>query len=592
MVSASSNGTVENRSTNVKAAVETGESQAPVKLETPVLIVGAGPAGQLAALLLSRQGIASTIVERRIERSTAPKAHAVNPRTLEICSSVGLPMDEFYRLAAPASQGGLVQFLSSLSGVALGALPYERQDEAVRALTPYPLANIAQPQFEQLLSQAIEKRNDISVLRGCTATEVAQDAEGVSVQVDLKGAASRMNIHCQYLLAADGANSRIRDRLGITMEGPEAIEHYMMIHFRADLSELVAANPGILYFLCDPDISATMIAYDHADNWVLMQRCEPAEHTRENFDADTCIGLIRKAVGKPLGHISICNVSPWVMSSQVANEYRRGRVFLVGDAAHRFPPTGGLGLNTGVGDVHNLCWKIAAVEKGWAGPALLDTYEAERKAVAEINSTQSLHNALKIFDLFAYLYGDDAAQHKQHFEKVCSEGLSSPELKAAIEVQRPHFDSLGLQLGYRYAQEQQRNPEETDISDYQPSYSVGSRLPHFWLKGEGGSAVSILELLAANQFSLLVTAAHPGWQAALDGIDIPVLCLCEGVDFTGLNEVWSEQSALVDTAAVLVRPDGHIAAVFARQMDGAKEHLCAALAAQLCNPLLETAKVA
>ncbi|CAA0093129.1 2,4-dichlorophenol 6-monooxygenase [Halioglobus japonicus] len=576
----------------MNAVEQTGQSHAPVKIETPVLIVGAGPAGQLAALLLSHQGIASTIVERRVERSTAPKAHAVNPRTLEICASVGLAMDEFYRLAAPASQGGLVQFMSSLSGVALGALPYERQDDAVRALTPYPLANIAQPRFEQLLSQAIDQRNDISVLRGCTCTDVAQDADGVSVQVELKSAASPVIVRSQYLLAADGANSRIRDRLGITMEGPEAIEHYMMIHFRADLSELVAANPGILYFLCHPDISAMMIAYDHADNWVLMQRCDPAEHTRDNFDVDTCIDLIRKAVGKPVGHITICNVSPWVMSSQVANEYRRGRIFLVGDAAHRFPPTGGLGLNTGVGDVQNLCWKIAAIENGWAEPALLDSYEAERKAVAEVNSTQSLHNAVKMFDLFAYLYGDNTDQQKLHFEKICSEALTSPELKAAIEVQRPHFDSLGLQLGYSYADEAWRSEPGIDISDYRPSYSPGSHLPHFWLKGEGDSAVSILEQLPVNQFSLLVTAGQQGWRALLNSIDIPVLCLCEGADFVGLHEAWGEQAALADTGALLIRPDGHIAAVFERPMGDAKQRLCAALAAQLCNPLLKAEKVA
>lgn len=578
----------------MKTDDDTSECGSPVSLETPVLIVGAGPAGQLAALLLSQQGIASTIVERRVERSTAPKAHAVNPRTLEICSSLDLPMDEIYRLATPVSQGGQVQFMASLSGVSLGALPYERQDDGVRSLTPYPLANIAQPKFEEVLSRAIDQRADISVLRGCTCTDLKQDDEGVTAQVELKGASNPIAISCDYLLAADGAGSRLRDKLGIEMEGPEALEHYMMIHFNADLSELVNANPGILYFLLDPEISATLIAYDHSNNWVLMQSCELAKQNIENFDDASCLQLINKAVGRPVTNVTICNVSPWIMSSQVANQYRQGRVFLVGDAAHRFPPTGGLGLNTGAGDAQNICWKIAAVEKGWAEAGLLDSYESERKAVAQVNSSQSLHNALKLFDLFGYLYGDDAQQHKQYFDMICSESLNSPELQAAIEVQRPHFDSLALQLGYHYsdADAQVDSGGEINISDYRPSYSPGSSLPHFWIEAAGAAAKSLLDLLPRNQFALLVADGQQGWQESLEQIDVPVCCLCEGSDFLGLNAVWGEQELLADVGALLVRPDGHIGAVFERQLSDRQGCLRAALATQLCNPLLKTVEAA
>ncbi|MEZ5573822.1 MAG: FAD-dependent monooxygenase [Halioglobus sp.] len=563
-------------------------------LETPVLIVGAGPAGQLASLLLSRQGIASTIVERRIERSSAPKAHAVNPRTLEICASLGLPMDEIYRCASPASLAGQVQFMSSLSGVSLGALPYERQDDAVRALTPYPLANIAQPRFEEILSRAIDECSDISVLRGCTCSDLKQDAEGVTAQVEIKGASKPMVIRSDYLLAADGANSRLRDKLGITMEGPEALQHCMMIHFHADLSELVVKNPGILYFLLDPDIASTLIAYDHARNWVLMQPCTPTMSAVADFDDATCIDLINKAVGRQVEDATICNKSPWTMSCQVASQYRQGRVFLVGDAAHRFPPTGGLGLNTGAGDVQNICWKIAAVKSGWAGPALLDTYESERRAIAEVNSAQSLHNAMKLFDLLGYLYGENPELSKPHFDQICRESLNSTELLAAIEVQRPHFDSLRLQLGYSYAETAQRGEPDTeiDISDYRPSYTHGSSLPHFWLKAEGGGALSLLDLLARDRFTLLVKSGQQGWQEALEKLDFPMHCLREGTDFTGLHEAWGEQSALASVGALLIRPDAHIAHVFDSQLDDRLERLRAALAAQLHNPALKTTEAA
>jgi hypothetical protein len=403
-----------------------------------------------------------------------------------------------------------------------------------------------------------------------------------------------MMIRCDYLLAADGASSRLRDKLGITMEGPEALQHYMMIHFRADLSALVSQNPGVLYFLLDPEISSTLIAYDHASNWVLMQPCTPTMSTVEDFDDATCIELINKAVGRSLQDVTICNTSPWIMSSQVAKQYRQGRVFLVGDAAHRFPPTGGLGLNTGVGDVQNICWKIAAVKNGWAEPALLDSYETERKAVAEVNSAQSLHNALKLFDLLGYLYGENPALNKQHFDRICRESLNSSELLAAIEVQRPHFDSLRLQLGYSYSDDAQRGESggEIDISDYRPNYARGSSLPHFWLKAESGVAVSLLDLLARDRFTLLVKFGQQGWQETLKKFDVPMHCLHEGIDFAGLHEAWGEQSALASVGALLIRPDGHIAQVFDSQLSDRLECLRTALAAQLYNPALKTREAA
>ncbi|MEZ5503726.1 MAG: FAD-dependent monooxygenase [Halioglobus sp.] len=570
-----------------------GESRASGLLETTVLIVGAGPAGQMAALLLSQQGIASTIVERRVERSSAPKAHAANPRTLEICSSLGLPMKEIYELATPREQGGQVQFMSSLSGVSLGALPYERQDDAVRALTPFPLANISQPRFEEILSKAIDSRPDISVLRGCSCTALEQDGDGVTALLQLRGAAAPVVARSRYLLAADGANSRLRNILGIEMDGPEALQHFMMIHFSADLSALVKDNPGILYFLLDPDISATLIAFDQKNNWVLMQPCDPSAHDVKNFSEDTCKYLIHRAVGKTIEDVRIRNISPWTMSSQVARQYRQGRVFLVGDSAHRFPPTGGLGLNTGIGDAQNISWKIAAVEKGWAGDELLDTYERERKTVAEVNSAQSLNNAMKLFELIACLYGADPDQQKIHFRKMCNDSSGSAELKAAIEIQRPHFDSLRLQLGYTYDEADQRAElgSDVDISNYCPVFRHGHSLPHFWVCDEAGRHRSLLDLLPRNRFTILLRADQRGWESVVKGMVVPLECIQDGRDFTGHERSWSEQVALANIGALLIRPDGHIAKVFEASASPDKFSVRAVLMRQLCNPKLNLEEV-
>jgi 2,4-dichlorophenol 6-monooxygenase len=553
-------------------------------IDIPVLIVGAGPVGQLAALMLSRQGIASIVVERLEHRSTAPKAHALNPRTLEICAGLDLPMAEIYRQAAPREQGGWVQFMSSLSGVSFGVIPYERQDDAVLELTPYPLANIAQPRFEEILASAIDDCADIQVIRGCCCEGLRETPAGIEATVSMSVADTRSTIRAQYVLAADGAGSRLRDMLGIEMDGPEALQRFMMIHFRADLSEQVQQRPGILYFLFDPDISAALIAYDQENNWVLMHGCDEAGHDSASFDDATCRHLVENAVGGAVADIEVCNVSPWVMSSQVAREYGRGRVFLIGDAAHRFPPTGGMGLNTGAADAQNICWKIAAVLKGAAGAQLLDTYQAERKPVAEINSAQSLANAAKIFDIYGVLYGPDPSKQRQYFDNYCEHLLDSEELKAAIEIQRPHFDSLRLQLGYSYAADADSVAQdmEKSISDFVPACVPGVRLPHSWVLKDG-KKVSLLDLLPIDGFSLLVRSGQGPWEQALAEQDQPVCCLLEGRDFSGLQTPWGEQEMLEDVAALLIRPDGHIAHSFAQEMTADTLILKQALAEQLCK---------
>jgi 2,4-dichlorophenol 6-monooxygenase len=407
-------------------------------INVPVLIVGAGPIGLLSALMLSHQGIPSMLIERRFERMTAPKAHAVNPRTLEICANLGIDIDEIYNRATPVDQGNWVRFGATLSGPTFGRLPYERQDGAVRDRTPYPLANIAQPDLEEIIAIALESRKDVTILRGAQCDLVRQDDDAVVTSIALRGNQTPMEIRSDFVLAADGAGSRVRGMMGIEMEGPEALQNYMMIHFDADLSHITKSNPGFLHFILDPDIGGVLLAFDEKSSWVLMHGFDPNAENIDDYTSDKCIELVQRAIGQSVEGIKIQNTSPWAMSSQVADSYSKGRVFFLGDAAHRFPPTGGLGLNTGVGDAQNITWKMAALLKGWAEPTLLDTYEKERKAVARINSDQSLENSMKIFEIFGAVYGPDPVQQRSFFDSIGDEVVKDtgprPELDAVIEV--------------------------------------------------------------------------------------------------------------------------------------------------------------
>jgi len=519
-----------------------------------VLIVGAGPVGQLAALMLADHGIPVKLVDKRRTTLSAPKAHAVNPRTLEICESLGVSATHLRELGASANDGGEVRFVGTLTGPEFGVLPYERQDEAAFEHTPFPLSNIPQPVFEEELTKALGQREGIEFTRGVECLDLADDGSVVMAELQESDTGNTTSEAFDYVIAADGAGSGVRQSLDIPMQGPEALQDYLMIHFSADLTPLTEGRRGVLYFLFEPGVNGVLIAYDQAKTWVLMQPWNPAEESLEDYDDARCHELIAAAVGQAVPEAVIENLSPWSMSAQIAETYRRGRIFLAGDAAHRFPPAGGLGLNTGAGDVQNLTWKLAAVLRGEAGEALLDTYEAERQPVAITNSEQSLNNAAKLFDLIIAIHGVEPEKTAERYARVSADPSACPELGEAVAAQRPHFDSFALQLGYRYnspaISEPAPLPDIVDVADYQPSWAPGAHHPHLWVTA-GGETRPLQSFFPANCFSLL---CGPDQELKVDGIT----CVRFGHDFQ-CEQGW-DQTGMAGNAALLLRPDGHIAA--------------------------------
>lgn len=515
-----------------------------------VIIVGGGPSGMMAALLLGKHGLTSHIVERRETILQAPRAHAVNGKTIEVCSSAGIAADEIYAAGMPPSRGGMVNFWSTLSGTYLGGLPYERQDAAVLDLVSYKLVNISQPQFEAILARHVEANDMITLSRGVTAGELVENDDGITLAIE---GADTNRLQADYLIAADGAGSSLRRQMGIEMEGPDALQHFITVHFHADLSELIGDKPGILHWIMEPSASGTLISYDDGQNWVLMHGCPPGEEDPKLYDEARCMALINAALGRDDIEVAMKNVSPWVMTAQVAARYRHGRAFLLGDAAHRFPPAGGLGLNTGMGDAQNLAWKLAMVKNGMADDCLLDSYGSERKAVAETNSAQSMRNAMRMFELIGFLLGPEPENMQAHFDAICSDAANSPELAAAIAAQKPHFDSLRLQVGYSYG-----NHDDTGlgIDDYRPLFRIGDSVPHHRI-AINGTDISLTEYLQGTQFTLLVSRHYEPPKCEIAQLNM----LRDGKDFTG---DWSAGLAEYDAdlAALLVRPDGHIAAHF------------------------------
>ncbi len=519
---------------------------------SPVVIVGCGPTGMTAALALSRLGVPSLVLERRDAISESPRAHALNCRTLEILAQLGVDIAALRARATPDAQSGWVRWKDTLAGGEFGALPYERIPTPETVPSPYPLFNIAQPDAEQVLFECVQADPNITVRHGWEWQSCAQHADRVTSRV-LDADGNPVTIESPFLIAADGANSPVRLGEGIGMEGPGVIQRFKTVHFHADLSHIVSDEPAILYWILKQDCAGTLIAYNIRDNWVFMYPRDVADAAADDVADEVCVAAALAAIGAPGTGIDVLSVREWEMTSEVAESYRSGRVFLAGDAAHRYPPSGGLGLNTGVGDAHNLAWKLAGVLQGWAPAAILDTYGSERRPVASHNAEFSLENAMKMLDVFhhAGVFAEPGTQ--PDIESLRADAARWDALQASIEEQRVHFDGLALHLGAHYGRE---GAPDLDTQVFQQS-EVGARLPHVWLD-RSGERVSSLSLLAPGEFTLLL---GPGVDAGAVAIDLPLRVLsCPG-DFSGDEAALAELG--IASGAVLVRPDGHIASLFA-----------------------------
>lgn len=536
------------------------------RVETTVLVVGAGPVGLTAATLLSRLGLANLLVDRREGPHRAPQAHAINPRSLEIFRSMGLDLESLQALATPREDGSHVRWMTRLAGRELGSLCYERQGGESLKYTPAPLLNLSQHLLEPILVEHLQRTQADAVRYRHQCETVEQDADGVTALVRDLARDETYEVRSRYLFAADGAGSRIRRALGIEMIGPDRIQSFVMVHFEANLRSLVAAKPAILYWLLDPDTPGTFVAHHIEHTWVFMHPFDPTAEAVESFTDRRCEQIVRAAIGRDDVPFTVRNCSIWTMTAQIAARYRDGRVFLVGDSAHRFPPTGGMGMNTGIQDAHNLAWKLAAVEADWAAPGLLDTYEVERRAIAQYNADQSMTNALKLLEVYEALgLSADREASRARLIAALDDPAAMTAVARAIENQRDHFDMVGLHLGFRYEQGalvpdgRPRPSCENPVSEFVPCMRSGARLPHAWVEN-AGQRVSTLDLIADDRLTLVLGTEDGRWERALPPAGrIPLHVVTEGRDFRDPQRQWASLREVEASGAVLVRPDQHVA---------------------------------
>ncbi|MFE0592863.1 FAD-dependent monooxygenase [Micromonospora echinospora] len=512
---------------------------------TPVLIVGGGVVGLSTSLFLSAHGVRSVLVERHPGTAIHPRAWGWYPRTLELYRSVGLT-DAIYAESAGFAGHVLNGKVESLTGreIHMSRIPDE---EDVSDISPIErLVSLPQDRIEPLvLDRAHELGADIRF--GVELVDLVQDDEGVTATVADRRTGTRRTIRAEYLVAADGTHSPIRERLGIRRHGRGVVRHQMSILFRADLTGPLA---GRRFAICQVENDRVEGILGHDDSLgqgTLIVTYHPEKGERpEDFTDERCVELVRAAVGVPDLEVGLRSVMPWEMGALVAERFTDGRIFLVGDAAHVVPPVGGYGANTGIHDAHNLAWKLHAVLTGSASPTLLATYDAERHPVGVTVMTQA---GLRL---------------------ATRGGFATPEQKAAVR------DTLMVTFGYVYdSSAVVAEPGDTVpaappgpggvraaalVDPRQLGGRPGTRAPHVWLRRDG-QRISTLDLFGRRPTLLLGSAGEP-WRAAATaaakrlGVDLDVHRI--GADLVEDDRPWHDTYGVTAQGAVLVRPDGFV----------------------------------
>ncbi|MFD8487113.1 FAD-dependent oxidoreductase [Streptomyces sp. NPDC059712] len=362
----------------------------------PVLVVGGSLVGLSMSVFLGRLGVRHTLVERHAGTSIHPRGRGNNVRTMEIFRVAGTEPDIRRAAATLADNHGILQ-TPTLVGDA-GEWLFKQIDpgNGLARFSPSSWCLCSQNDLEpELLTHAVNLGGDLRF--GTELLSFETDADGVTAIVKSRETGEHTTIRADYLVAADGPRSPVREQLGIGQSGPGDLFHNVSITFRSRrLADVVGDRRFIVCYLTDENADGALLPVDNRENWVFHAPWHPEQgETVEDFTDERCAAHIRRAIGDPDLDVEITGKAPWHAAQRVARSYRSGRVLLAGDSAHEMSPTGAFGSNTGIQDAHNLAWKLAAVLEGWAGEPLLDTYDAERRPVAEATSARAAHRSVE-----------------------------------------------------------------------------------------------------------------------------------------------------------------------------------------------------
>jgi len=573
-------------------------------IQVPVLIVGGGGAGLTSSMLLSKLGVESLLVSAWPTTSPLPKAHVLNQRTMEIFRELGIA-DTVYERGTPPENMKATAWYAGLTGPHDG---YGRElgrlevwgsgyaDPDYTAASSCRTTNLPQIRLEPILKSHAESLAGVDRIRfNHDLVSLTQTSDGVEARILNKDTGEHYTVSARYLLGCDGGRT-VGKLSGVTMEGTRNVMRMVSVHMTADLSKWARDPEVLIRWMVNPDFGGAFasgvlvpMGPDHwgpeSEEWVFHMQF--AVDDADALNPDKVLARMRATLGIADFEPQVHNISQWIMEALVAEKFRVGRVFLVGDAAHRHPPTGGLGLNSAVQDAHNLAWKIAAALAGAADDSLLDSYERERKPVDAYNAARAMANALNHFTIDQAIGLSPKASAEENWaalRPIWTDMPGSAEkrhaLNAAVGSQTMEFRHHHVEFGYTYPDgaivgDGTPEPEPLDpIRLYEPSTRPGHPLPHAFVE-RAGKRVSIGELVSTGKFLLIAGEDGQAWCEAaaqlatdrnisLDAIRVGVLT----GDYIDIRCAWLKNRAISSQGAILVRPDHYIAW---RSPDGAAD---------------------
>ncbi|MFD9464972.1 FAD-dependent monooxygenase [Streptomyces sp. NPDC060027] len=556
-------------------------------IEVPVLIVGGGGCGLSASVFLSDQGVDHLLVERHPDTSRIPKAHYLNQRTMEIFRRHGIA-DDVFAEAAPLELFGKVRWQTTLAGDG----PMDRRlihemdafgggalRESYAKVGPVLPAKLPQMWLEPILRRHAEQRGPGRVLFHHEVTGFSDEGDHVLAEIRDTETGETTTVKAQYLIGADGGRM-VGPAVGIRMEGPPSLVNTTTAYFSADLSPWWEEGTLITHFLSpeDPDLSSNLI--EMGPSWG--KACEQwglhfAPGPPGRWDTETVIPRIRELLGLPDLEVTVHKVTDWIVHAHLADRYRVGRVLIAGDAAHRQPPAVGLGLNTGIQDVHNLAWKLAAVLSGRAPDSLIDTYEAERRPVGRENvdwATSAAVHHQALMDAIGVGHNIPAGRRGQRLESYFDPSpLGDTVRTRALEMFHTHrggCQALDMEVGFAYEQgaivpDGSEPPARVPMRDeHRPTSRPGHRLPHAWITRDG-ERLSTHDLTTPTAFTLITGPQGTPWcEAAAKAaqkfsLTVSTARIGAGAEFADVDGGWETVREITDAGALLVRPDQHIA---------------------------------
>jgi putative polyketide hydroxylase len=505
---------------------------------TQVLIVGGGIVGLSTSLFLSWQGISSRLIERHPSTVIHPRIPGLAQPTMEMFHWVGIE-EAIHQVEAPLTMSGNLLLMESLVGQEFDVLQEDVDAFFIGDSSPARGSPIAQDVLEPILRARAEQLGG-DLRFGTELVAFEQDEDGITAVIRERKSSSTRTVRAQFLVAADGTHSGIRQQLGIGRHGKGSLFHCVSMIFEADLMELFRQRHAVMCFVANDNISnAALVPYAGSaarkDLYRLDVPYDPEEETLADYPEARCLSLIRAAVGIPDLPVQFKTVATYEACELVADCFQQGRVFLVGDAARTQPPTGGLGGATGIAEAYNLTWKLAAVLHGEAGEPLLATYDAERRPQADYTAEQ-------------------VALLSQQRETEGSAGIT--------------VDTFIIVMGYRYSTGAiVREAGDENLPLVQPpdqwKGQPGTHAPHLVLEREG-KPISTRDLFGSH-FVLLVGPDGRNWKAAAcstqEALHLPLDIYQIGGDAGDLidaGNTFCDVYGITATGAVIVRPDGFI----------------------------------